>query len=96
MPAYVIHSGNREPFIAALRELADFLTANPRVLVPSHPGFTVLVDAADPAVREEVAERIAAPLGVSLVPLGQGYFEARRIFGPIAYSVTAVPPKDEP
>ncbi|MEU1625809.1 hypothetical protein ABZ746_10875 [Streptomyces sp. NPDC020096] len=95
MPEYEIKTGDRDAFIAGLRELADFLTANPGVLVPKHPRFTVIVDATDPAVREAVAERVAAPLGAPLEDLGRGFYSAWRHFGPIAYSVTAVPPKDE-
>ncbi|MEW2118457.1 hypothetical protein AB0945_25365 [Streptomyces sp. NPDC005474] len=39
MPKYEIRSGDRAEFIAGLRELSDFLTANPRVLVPHRASF---------------------------------------------------------
>jgi hypothetical protein len=96
MPGYVIRAGaDRDAFIAGLRELADFLTANPDVLIPAHPNLGVFVDAADTSARKEGAESAAAPLGVPVEDLGLGYFAARREFGPIAYSVGAVPLKDE-
>ena len=94
MPKYEIRSGDRAAFIAGLRELADFLTANPRVLVPRIASFGVFVDAADSAARREGAEHVAAPLGVPVDDIGEGYYDARRTFGPIAYSVIAIPPKE--
>ncbi|MGW1215688.1 hypothetical protein ACWD5F_39260 [Streptomyces sp. NPDC002499] len=93
---YEVRSGDRAAFLAGLRELVDFLTANPAVLVPRHASFGVFVDASDPAARREGAEHVAAPLGVSVEDIGQGYFDARRVFGPIAYSVVAIPPEERP
>ncbi|MCI3243167.1 hypothetical protein [Streptomyces spinosisporus] len=94
MSAYVIRSGDRAAFLAGLRELVDFLTANPAVVVPHRASIAVLVDAPDSATRREGVESVAAPLGVPTEDLGQGYFDARREFGPIAYVAVAVPPKD--
>lgn len=94
MPDYVIKTGDREAFIAGLRELADFLTANPAVLVPSHPSFALLVSADDAATRERSAKYAAAPLGVPVDDIGQGYYDACRTFGPIAYNVIAIPPRE--
>ncbi|WP_405990798.1 hypothetical protein [Streptomyces sp. NBC_00986] len=95
MSTYEIRSGDRAAFIAGLRELADFLTANPSVLVPRSASFGVFVDAADSTARREGAEHVAAPLGVPVEDLGQGYYDARRTFGSIAYSVVAIPPKEQ-
>ncbi|WP_371654752.1 MULTISPECIES: hypothetical protein [unclassified Streptomyces] len=95
MPKYVIRSGDRDAFIAGLRELTDFLIVNPGVIVPRNPSFAVFVDAADASIRQEVANCVAAPLGVPADDLGEGYFGARRSFGPIAYSVVAIPPEDQ-
>ncbi|MFI6459591.1 hypothetical protein [Streptomyces sp. NPDC050538] len=95
MSAYEIRSGDRAVFIAGLRELADFLTANPSVLVPRNASFGVFVDAADSTARREGAEHVADPLGVPVADLGEGYYDARRTFGPIAYSVVAIPPKEQ-
>ncbi|WP_225850928.1 hypothetical protein [Streptomyces sp. HPF1205] len=94
MPEYVIKTGDREAFITGLRELADFLTANPAVLVPDHPAFTLIFDAADAAAREEGARHAATALGVPAEDIGGGYLDARRMFGPIAYDVIAIPPKE--
>ncbi|MFF3451541.1 hypothetical protein ACFYXJ_30865 [Streptomyces sp. NPDC002667] len=94
MPEYVIRSGDRAAFIAGLRELADFLTANPAVLAPSHPSFGVIVDASDADSRREGTEHAAAPLGLQVEDLGEGYYGARLSFGPITYGVIAVPPED--
>ncbi|MEU5341101.1 hypothetical protein AB0H18_09745 [Streptomyces sp. NPDC020766] len=95
MSAYVIRSGDRAAFIAGLRELADSLTTNPDVLVPRNPSFGVLIDASDPAARREGLEYAAAPLGVPVADLGEGYYDARRSFGPIAYSFIAIPPEEQ-
>ncbi|WP_327691742.1 hypothetical protein OG870_31330 [Streptomyces sp. NBC_00461] len=95
MPKYEIRSGERAAFIAGLRELADFLTANPSVLVPRNASFGVFVDAADPTARREGAEHVATPLGASVEDLGEGYYAARRAFGPIAFNVVAIPPKEQ-
>ncbi|WP_225858927.1 hypothetical protein [Streptomyces albicerus] len=48
----------------------------------------------DPAARREGAERVATPLGVPVEDIGEGYYDARRCFGPIAYSVIAIPPEE--
>ncbi|MFI6549629.1 hypothetical protein ACIBO9_40930 [Streptomyces prunicolor] len=95
MSTYEIRSGDRAAFIAGLRELADFLTANPSVLVPRNASFGVFVDAANSTARREGAEHVADPLGVPVEDLGEGYYDARRTFGPIAYSVVAIPPKEQ-
>ncbi|WP_327697710.1 hypothetical protein [Streptomyces sp. NBC_00459] len=94
MPKYEIRSGDRAEFIAGLRELADFLTANPIVLVPRCASFGVFVDGADSTARREGTEYVAAPLGVPVKDIGEGYYDARRIFGSIAYSVIAIPPEE--
>lgn len=94
MSAYVIRSGNRAEFLAGLRELLDFLTANPAVVVPRHASVAVLVDASDSAARREGVEAVAAPLGVPTEDLGKGHFSARRDFGPVAYVAVAIPPEE--
>ncbi|MFP1626594.1 hypothetical protein ACLB9X_15805 [Streptomyces sp. 5K101] len=94
MSKYVIRSGDPAAFLAGLRELVDFLSANPAVVVPRHASVAVLVDASDSATRREGVESVAAPLGVPTEDLGRGYFDARRDFGPIAYVVVAIPPEE--
>ncbi|MGW3460737.1 hypothetical protein ACWDE9_14580 [Streptomyces olivaceoviridis] len=94
MSNYVIRSGDRTAFLAGLRELVDFLTANPAVVVPRHASVIVLVDAADPAARRAGVETVAASLGVPTEDIGLGYFDARRDFGPVSFGVVGVPPED--
>ena len=95
MSTYEIRSGDRAAFISGLRELADFLTTNPSALVPRNASFSVFVDASDSSARREGAERVAASLGVPVEDIGEGYYDARRTFGPIAFSVIAIPPMEQ-
>ncbi|MFC8431143.1 hypothetical protein [Streptomyces sp. NPDC057253] len=92
MSDYVIRSGDRAAFLADLRELIDFLTVNPAVVVPRHASVAVLVDASDSAGRRKQVASVATPLGVPTEDFGRGYFDARREFGPIAYVVVEIPP----
>lgn len=94
MSDYVIRSGDRAAFLAGLRELIDFLAANPTVVVPRHASVVVLVDASDPVARRDGVEFVAAPLGVPAEDIGLGYFDARREFGPISYGVAGIPPEE--
>lgn len=95
MSDYVIRSGDRAAFLAGLRELVDFLTAEPEVVVPRHASFVVLVDASsDSAARRAGVESVAAPLGVPTEDIGRGYFDARRDFGPVSFGAVGVPPED--
>ncbi|MEU6450498.1 hypothetical protein [Streptomyces sp. NPDC046979] len=92
MSDYVIRSGDRAAFLAGLRELIDFLTANPTAVVPRHASVIVLVDASDSVARLDGVRSVATPLGVPAEDIGRGYFDARRDFGPISYGVVGVPP----
>ncbi|MGW2444984.1 hypothetical protein [Streptomyces sp. NPDC001675] len=94
MSDYVIRSGDRAAFLAGLRELVDFLTANPAVAVPRHASVVVLVDASGSAARRDGVESVAAPLGVPTEDIGRGYFDARRDFGPISYGAIGIPPEE--
>ena len=94
MSDYVIRSGDRAAFLAGLRELVAFLTANPAVAVPRHASIVVLVDASDSAVRLDGVESVAAPLGVPAEDIGRGHVAARRDFGPISYGVVGIPPEE--
>ncbi|MFF4792964.1 hypothetical protein ACFY2M_25045 [Streptomyces sp. NPDC001276] len=94
MSDYVIRSGDRAAFLAGLRELIDFLTVNPTVVVPRYASITVVVDASDSVARRNAVEFVAAPLGVPAEDIGRGYFNARRDFGPVSYVVVAIPPEE--
>ncbi|AOW89106.1 hypothetical protein BC342_24180 [Streptomyces olivaceus] len=93
MSNHVIRSGDRAAFLAGLRELIDFLTAHPDVVVPRHASL-VLVDAPGSTARLDGVQSVAAPLGVPAEDIGRGYFGARRDFGPISYGVVGVPPEE--
>ncbi|MFD8280779.1 hypothetical protein ACFV47_16515 [Streptomyces solisilvae] len=94
MPEYVIKTGDRAAVVAGLRALADFMADNPEVLAPYRPSVGVCVNAAVTAARRVGAASAAELLGVPLEDLGEGYYSARREFGPVTYHVTAVPPKE--
>ncbi|CAL9311014.1 hypothetical protein SUDANB148_04733 [Streptomyces sp. SudanB148_2056] len=94
MSDYVIRAGDRVAFLAGLRELVDFLTANPAVVLPRHVSLVVLVDASDSVARRDGVEFVAVLLGVPTEDIGRGYSDARRDFGPISYSVIGIPPEE--
>lgn len=94
MSNYVIRSGDRAAFLAGLRELVDFLIANPAVAVPRHASIVVLVDASDSAARRDGVESVAVSLGVPTEDIGRVYVAARHDFGPISYGVVGVPPEE--
>jgi hypothetical protein len=77
----------RAAFIAGLRELADHLTANPTVPVPSHTVEIKLIPVGDDAHCEGVVDAFAAALDVSVLDrrAGCGEYGAQRAFGPVVY-----------
>jgi hypothetical protein len=82
----------RKAYITALRELADYLSANPDLPVPQY-GSTASVhaDSADHGGRDQV-DRIAAQLGTPVEDTltSAGYYQVKRDFGPIEYVAYAV------
>ncbi|ONK11196.1 hypothetical protein [Streptomyces sp. MP131-18] len=94
MSDYVINTGDREAFIAGLRELADFLADTPAVLVPPRASLTLIVKSDNPEARRTGAEAAATSLGVPLEDLGEGCLSAYRKFGPLTYYVIALPPEE--
>ena len=76
----------RKAYISALRELADYLTANPAVPVPSWGSASVRTDRPADGGCGQV-DHIAALLGVPVEDslTGTGYYQAKRDFGPIEY-----------
>lgn len=83
----------RAAVITGLRELADYLEANPEV--PTDRGFEMGVaiitseDFPDDAAKVRETERIAALVGAP-VESGHGYHHAHRAFGPVSYRATAI------
>lgn len=79
----------REAFIAALRELADFLAANPAVPVSTYECEITMqpwhMDGDDSDARE--IEAFASATGADLLDdRGRtGKYEATRAFGPLSY-----------
>jgi hypothetical protein len=85
-------SSPRWDFITGLRDLADYLAANPAVPVPEH-GTEILLHAAstDDGGCAQV-DRFARQLGVR-VENGlayDGHYRAARSFGPVGYRMTAI------
>lgn len=80
----------RQAVIDGLRDLADFLEANPDVPVNGRHGIAYsAVVGSDDADRAEV-DRVAALLDVKATD-DQGHYIASRYFGPIQYRAVAIP-----
>jgi hypothetical protein len=82
---------NRHAFITGLRDLADYLTANPGLPVPPYgTTITVHADTADHGGRGQV-DTIAVLLGIAPEDntADIGYYEAGRSFGPVSYLACA-------
>lgn len=83
-------TADRATFIAALRELADLLEANPAVPAPGRydsPRIAVLPESglSDDDANAFV-DRFAAALGIEASdPRGSGHYTATRKFGPLSY-----------
>lgn len=77
----------REAFIAGLRDLADFVAANPAVAVPGHGAEIMLIP---PGSDEDGARAITAfaeAVGAQLQDdrAASGALRASRAFGPVLY-----------
>lgn len=86
---------NRSEYIAGLRQLADFLEANPDV--PARGSWSVQYTASlDTTSHEEAmanVDRVAALLGVEPgYPWKTAHYQANKHFGPITYHAVAVKP----
>jgi hypothetical protein len=95
--SYYANSEERGRLIAGLRELANYLDANP--VIPSPRDITVHVFPPDGSNAEMVAEIdvIAGRIGaVASTAAGQcGHYSAIRDFGPVQYRAVAIPRNDE-
>jgi hypothetical protein len=83
---YGTDPATRTAYISALRELADYLTANPAIPVPSSGTASVRVN--DPADGgcgqvDRIAELLGTPVEDGLT--SSGYYQTKRNFGPVEY-----------
>ncbi|WP_066361068.1 hypothetical protein [Herbidospora mongoliensis] len=79
--------------IGGLRDLADFLDANPAVPVPSTEiTITVYPTRADDEEMRAVVDTMAAGLGAEINPndLPYGHYSTCRNFGPVQYGAVAI------
>ena len=83
-------SDDRAAYVAGLRELADFIEANPELPLPGITTASVHPDGDDAQARAEV-DRIAEIL--SAAPefrTGGEHYVASRRFGPVEYTAIAI------
>jgi len=89
---YTTDPAERAGFIASLRQLADFLAANPAAPVPTYGTFIQLhADDYEDGGKAQV-DRIARLLGAAITDrTPDGHYTATRSFGCIEYAVSAIP-----
>lgn len=81
----------REAFVAGLRELADFLAADPAVPVPKYGETILLTTHGDDDENRRAVDEFAAAVGAA-APDGwdeYGSYAASRAFGPVTYKAVA-------
>jgi hypothetical protein len=90
LPLFATDPEHRSDYINGLRQLADYLDANPGVPVPKYgTSITVLADLADDGgIRqvEDIAAQLAAPV---ITDLDLGRYAASRTFGPVGYEAVS-------
>jgi len=90
-----VHTPNpdgRAALIAGLRDLADFLEANPAMPVPSRftpQNISVVPDGDTDDERRAVVDRVAAVLGTEACD-DHGHYGTGRKFGPVEYRAFAI------
>jgi hypothetical protein len=83
---------DRAAVIAGLRDLADFLEANPAVPGPSGSQRHLLCAPFGPDdERRAFVDHVAAVLGTSAAFDSNGHYEAVRSFGPVDFVVFMIP-----
>ncbi len=83
-------TSTRTEFIAALRDLADFLVANPAIPVPPYTEYIrIFPDGASDAERRAGVDRLAALLDTTPADKNGHYIAIRR-FGPLLYEAIAI------
>lgn len=83
----------RAALIGGLRELADYLEANPEVPAPSYSTIHTFPPKVDWQEMRAEIDATAARLGVIAHLTGGGHYVAARYFGPIEYRAVAIPLK---
>lgn len=94
--SYYANSGERGRFIAGLRDLANYLDANPAI--PSPRDITVHVFPPDGSNAEMLAEIDAIAGRIGATPNNdspRGHYCAIRDFGPVQYRAVAIPRNDD-
>ena len=88
---YTANDETRNAFITGLRQLADYLDANPDIPVPGWADIAVHADYLEDGGREQV-NQIADALGTGIDPYScdTHYRTARRNFGHINYYAVAI------
>jgi hypothetical protein len=81
----------RDQFIAALRDLADYLTAHPSVPAPDYGTcFNVFPDDGTDAEQRAWVDQFAALTGTTPAESARGHYTATKEFGPIKYAAVAI------
>jgi hypothetical protein len=90
---YYANSERRQRLTAGLRELADFLDANPGVPAPRYADVLVFPPAGSTAEMfaeiDAIAERIGASASADDSPAG--HYSISVGFGPVQYRAVAIP-----
>jgi len=87
-PEFTYRRANRAAFVKGLRDLADYLEANPGVPTPYAPHILVTHSAETDAARREYIADAAVNLGSRLIEDAHHFTTARR-FGGLIYQVWA-------
>lgn len=82
------HGEHRRAMIAGLRELADFLEANPLVPVPPHPHLTWSTGDLDDEAGVAYVRNLAATLDLKASHAITGHAQVARQFGPVRYGAS--------
>lgn len=89
----MIDNDPRTALIAGLRDMADFLEANPDIPTPqTHPVLHYFPDGETDADKRDGVDKIAAYLGspVDLSHIRHGHYVTGIAFGPVRYEAVAI------
>ncbi|WP_037576683.1 hypothetical protein [Phaeacidiphilus oryzae] len=85
-PAPAFLPADLDGFVAGLRELAQFLTDNPKIPAPYAPSLMVFARGESEPERRAAVVRAAELMGTEVIEK-RDHFKTLRRFGPIAYQV---------